>query len=150
MPERRPAIERFREKCAFDPSTGCVIWMGGLTRGGQRESNCVYGSFWDEGRRFSAHRWACEKIHGKPIPPDWHAGHTCPTGPDTLCVQHVEPQEPSDNWKHRWDKDAAARSLERREAIAEGRSEGVPMFSPPDWLVGGKQSGNGNQDDCPF
>lgn len=134
----------------FDPSTGCVLWNGSITKGGQKESNCVYGSFWDGGRTHRAHRWALENIHGKPIPPGYHAGHICPNGPDTLCVQHVEPQEPNDNWKQRHDKEAARLSLERREAIANGSLD-VPMHSPPDWLVpfmdGNKKD---NDDDCPF
>lgn len=143
----KTSLDRFREKCIFDPDTGCVLWNGGLTRGGQKESNCLYGVFWDNGRRHSAHRWACENVHGKPIPEGWHAGHTCPTGPDSLCVQHVEPQSPNENWKLRHDPGAADRSLERRRVIAEGRAGGVPFFTEPAWLSGKQES---DDDSCPF
>lgn len=56
------ALQRFASKCEFDPVTGCVIWRGGTTQG--RGNTATYGSFWYEGRRWFAHRWAGVHIHG--------------------------------------------------------------------------------------
>lgn len=48
----KTALQRFAEKCAFDPVTGCVMWIGGTTHG--HGNNAPYGSFWD-GKRWFAH-----------------------------------------------------------------------------------------------
>ena len=55
-------LERFIAKCRFEPRTGCVRWIGGKTSG--RGNTALYGSFWFEGRRWFAHRWAAAYIHG--------------------------------------------------------------------------------------
>lgn len=92
------ALERFRSKCRFDPRTGCVLWTGGTTRG--RGNTATYGSFWYDGRRWFAHRWAAAFIHGLDVE-GLQVGHSCPcTGdghPNTLCVQHVVGQSQADN-----------------------------------------------------
>ncbi|WP_372732943.1 hypothetical protein, partial [Novosphingobium sp.] len=64
---KRPmtAMERFANKCAFDPVTGCVMWVGGQTSGHGR--NQPYGTFWFEGEMWKAHRWAAMHIHGHDI-----------------------------------------------------------------------------------
>ena len=90
----RPALERFAEKCAFDPMTGCVMWVGGTTSGrGHKEP---YGAFWFEGRRWFAHRWAAVHVHGLDVC-DMQVDHNCPHGPSTLCVEHVKPETPAVN-----------------------------------------------------
>lgn len=48
-PKYRPALERFAEKCRFDPTTGCVLWTGGTTAG--HGNSARYGAFWFEGER---------------------------------------------------------------------------------------------------
>jgi hypothetical protein len=83
----RPAILRFIEKLAFDPLTGCVMWIGGTTSG--QGHNSRYGSFWFEGRRWFAHRWAAMYIHGLDIE-GLQVDHCCPHGPHTLCVEHLK------------------------------------------------------------
>jgi hypothetical protein len=89
----KPALaRRFAEKCVFDYTTGCVLWSGG-TAG--RGNSARYGVFWDDGRWF-AHRWAAVHIHGIELGPN-EAGHCCPAGPNTLCVQHLEGQTKTDN-----------------------------------------------------
>lgn len=92
----RAAIERFREKCRFEPETGCVLWVGGQTSG--RGHNFPYGSFWYEGRRWFAHRWAAKFIHGLDID-DMQVDHCCPhiPRPNTLCVQHLQAITPALN-----------------------------------------------------
>lgn len=84
-----PALVRFAAKCRFDPCTGCVVWIGGQTQG--RGHNVPYGSFWFEGRRWFAHRWAAKFIHGLEID-ELQVDHCCPAQalPNTLCVEHVQ------------------------------------------------------------
>lgn len=151
-----PAIERFAAKCQFDPATGCVVWVGGKTSG-RGETNPVYGSFWDEKRRWFAHRWAAAKIHGFDIG-GMQVDHYCPAliaaggKPNTLCVEHVRPET-------RYDNNGPLRV--ERAAIAEQTAEqrrywlfvhlgiepppgccepqgvddgGFPLFDPPEWL----------------
>lgn len=84
----RPALDRFAEKCAFDPVSGCVMWIGGTSRGRGRTE--PYGVFWFEGQRWFAHRWAAIHIHGHEIT-GLDVDHRCPLGPSTLCVEHVAP-----------------------------------------------------------
>lgn len=85
----KPALQRFAEKCAFDPHTGCVMWIGAQTAG--RGHNEPYGSFWFEGESWFAHRWAAMHIHGHDITGK-QVDHCCPFGPSTLCVEHVKPE----------------------------------------------------------
>lgn len=87
-------LRRFVEKCEFDPVTGCVLWRGGTTQG--RGNTAVYGSFWFEGRRHFAHRWAGVHIHGLDLD-GVQAGHCCPGRPNTLCVQHLVGQTAAAN-----------------------------------------------------
>lgn len=87
-PSRSP-LERFKEKCRFEPETGCVIWTGGRTSG--RGHNFPYGAFKFEGRRWFAHRWAAKFIHGLEID-GLQVDHCCPNipRPNTLCVEHLQ------------------------------------------------------------
>lgn len=86
---KKTLLERFAEKCAFDPFTGCVMWIGGQTAG--QGHNEPYGRFWFDGRMVLAHRWSAEHIHGHDIT-GLQVDHNCPVGPSTLCVQHVKPE----------------------------------------------------------
>ena len=83
-------LERFMAKCRFDAGTGCVIWTGAKTSG--RGHSAPYGSFWFENRRWFAHRWAAQHIHGHAID-GLQVEHYCPnrSHPNTLCVEHVHP-----------------------------------------------------------
>lgn len=89
------ALERFLNYCRFDPTTGCVLWIGGTTSG--RGHSAPYGSFKDAGKRWFAHRWAARHIHGLEID-GLHVDHCCPPHragwepllPNTLCVHHVQ------------------------------------------------------------
>lgn len=89
----KTVLERFAEKCRFDPRTGCVLWIGGTTAG--RGNSARYGVFWD-GKRWAAHRWSAIHIHGLTLG-EKQAGHTCPCGPNTLCVQHLSGQTQLEN-----------------------------------------------------
>ena len=158
----RTALERFVEKCRFDPTTGCVLWMGGTTSG--RGHSAPYGAFKAAGRRWFAHRWSAAHIHGLEIDglqvdhccDPWRAGGREPLPPNTLCVQHVQALEASRN-----------RSLqdERRLWILtqKGYYEPPPLFAelaapleyhappihlPPAWL--GLDSSVKSADECPF
>lgn len=82
-------LERFAEKCAFDPLTGCVMWVGGTTAG--QGHNALYGTFWFDGEPWKAHRWSAMHIHGHDIT-GLQVDHCCPFGPSTLCVEHVRPE----------------------------------------------------------
>jgi hypothetical protein len=133
-----PALQRFADKCEFDPTTGCVLWIGGTTQG--RGHSAPYGSFWDDRRRWFAHRWSARHIHGLEIDglhvdhccDPWRAGGLEPLPPNTLCVQHVQALTGSRN-----------RSLqdERRLWILtqKGYYEPPPLFAglvaPPEYMA---------------
>lgn len=158
----RPALERFAEKCEFDPVTGCVLWVGGTTAGGGNSAR--YGSFWAEGRRVFAHRWAAVHIHGIELGVD-EAGHCCPHGPNSLCVEHLEGQTKADNIAERNRRVAKANQtaaqrqfyLFRQLGIYEPEPEKpapvdvptVPFYEPPEWFRPYVKKAN-NDDDCPF
>jgi hypothetical protein len=105
----KTALQRFAEKCRFDYATGCVLWTGATTAG--QGNTTRYGAFWDEGRRVPAHRWAAVHIHGIDLGTD-EAGHCCPNGPNSLCVQHLEGQT------------KAVNVAERNTRSSEGQSAG--------------------------
>lgn len=163
------AMRRFIDKCEFDPRTGCVLWIGGTTRG--RGNTATYGSFWYEGRRWFAHRFAAKFIHGLDID-GLTVGHCCPNNPDgkpnTLCVQHIEGQTLADNVAERNTRVAAvnraAQSAHERQhwlfteiGLREPEplhdpamlDDLVPFHSPPDWLTLDDVV-NSDKEDCPF
>lgn len=157
----KTALERFAEKCIFDPATGCVLWVGGTT-GGQGNS-ARYGAFWDGGP-VKAHRWAAVHIHRINLGTD-DAGHCCPHGPNSLCVQHLEGQTKADNVAERniriakANQPAATRQfyLFKQLGILEPEPEEpvllpaleIPFYEPPAWLRPYLPS-KGTNDDCPF
>lgn len=158
------ALARFASKCEFDPTTGCVLWSGGTTAG--RGNTASYGSFWFNGRRWFAHRWAAVHVHGLAVG-DLQVGHCCPSGPNTLCVQHLEPQSQHVNLAEQNGRMAARRveqsaderqhwlfvSLGIREAEPAtcAAEDAVPFHEPPSWLVPYlRPRGAENDDDCPF
>lgn len=142
---RGEALARFAAKCRFDPLTGCVLWEGGKTQG--RGNTAIYGSFWFEGRRWFAHRWAGVHIHGLDLD-GVQAGHCCPHGPDTLCVQHIEAQTQADNLAEMHGRRAAAQSSADRQfwlfvslgiepppaASGQPIADAMPFFDPPAWF----------------
>lgn len=149
------AFERFRQKCRFEPETGCVIWTGGRTTG--RGHNVPYGAFKFEGRRWFAHRWAAKFIHGFDIE-GLQVDHCCPNValPNTLCVQHLRPITGELN-RH-------LQTARRRKFIhlqvgllsyedvygpdaAPVDEVDIPFFNPPAWLVGDQGVTHA---DCPF
>lgn len=154
-PKRKTAMERFAEKCRFEPETGCVIWTGGTTSG--QGCNTLYGSFWYEGRRWFAHRWSTVHIHGYDLGKDT-AGHYCPHTPDgnpnSLCIEHVKPQTMADNVAERNVRYHAAKRAEKAEQTLDQRYYwkmvhlgyepppaqtdgllpiGAARFDPPEW-----------------
>lgn len=157
------ALQRFAAKCTFDATTGCVLWTGGTTQG--RGNSAVYGSFWYEGARWFAHRWAAVHIHGLPVA-GVQVGHCCPGHPNTLCVQHITPQTQLENLAELHGRQAARRveqsndehqhwlfvSLGIREQETEperDEGDGVPWYDPPDWLRPFLPVLD-SADDCPF
>lgn len=156
----RPAMERFVEKLAFDPFTGCVMWTGGLTSGAGHGPG--YGSFWFEGRRWSAHRWAAVHIHGFDID-GLQVDHWCPCGASTLCVEHVRPETalrnnqlqherpgrtPSQSNAHRQYWLFIHKGIEEPHPLPERTPAEVPFYLPPAWLAPYIKRNYG--DDCPF
>ena len=142
------ALARFAAKCRFDATTGCVLWTGGTTQG--RGNTATYGSFWYEGRRWFAHRWAAVHIHRLPVD-GVQVGHCCPGHPNTLCVEHVEPQTQVENLaelngrlaQRRVEQSADERQhwlfvqIGIREAEPEperDKGDGIPWYEPPAWL----------------
>jgi hypothetical protein len=156
---RKTSLQRFAEKCAFDPVTGCVMWVGGATSG--HGHNQPYGSFWFEGERWFAHRWAAIHIHGFEIT-GLQVDHNCPCGPSTLCVQHIKPETSAINLALQHLRPGRAiQSLDTRqywlfvEKGVEPYREPVreipeiPFFEPPEWLKPFLPVLE-NIDDCPF
>ena len=155
----RPALERFAEKCRFDPTTGCVLWTGGTSAG--HGNTARYGRFKDAGVSWSAHRWAAIHIHGLDLG-DGQAGHVCPHGPNTLCVQHLEAQSQTENLRelHERLKACALQSAEAKQHwlfIAIGIREPepprevdpdlIPFYLSPAWM---KPFQPEPANDCPF
>lgn len=144
-PASKTVMDRFVEKCVFDPVTGCVMWIGGKTSG--HGHNQPYGAFWYEGRRWFAHRWAAVYIHGLDIF-NLQVDHCCPCGPSTLCVQHVRAITFEENRKlqaerkdHRCAQNPlikqhwllVAKGIEQYEP-AEREILDIPWFDAPEWL----------------
>lgn len=158
----KPALQRFAEKCKFDYATGCVVWTGGTT-GGQGNTT-RYGAFWDGGP-VKAHRWAAVHIHGIDLGTD-DAGHCCPHGPNSLCVQHLEGQTKADNIAERNTRVAKANQSAATKQFYLFKSLGInepeptidqlinklddiPFYAPPAWLQPYLKPKEAN-DDCPF
>lgn len=158
------AIERFAAKCEFDPGTGCVLWTGGTTSG---QGNTVrYGSFWFDGRRWFAHRFAAQFIHGIEIT-GTTVGHCCKPVPNSLCVEHLEAQSLTENVGERNTRYAANQRADERQGYLllqlginepepkpeppAGELDGVPFYDPPAWFREHvEQTRNDDPDDCPF
>ncbi len=148
------ALERFKSKCRFEPETGCVVWVGGQTAG--RGHNIPYGSFWADGRRWFAHRWAAKFIHGLEIE-GLQVDHCCPNIPlpNTLCVEHVRPLAGDLN---RHLQTARRRKFIHLQVgllsyedvygppIEQPDELGVPFYDPPSWLI----PQGVTHVDCPF
>lgn len=147
-------LERFRQFCRFQPETGCVVWVGGTTKG--RGHHIPYPAFWFEGRRWFGHRWAAKFIHGIDIDA-FHVDHCCPNIPlpNTLCVEHVQAISARDNRILQTERrrrfihlevgllryeDVYGPLVEMPDAEAE-----IPFYTPPAWM-----SLETVYDDCPF
>ena len=110
------AVERFKAKCQFMPGSGCVIWRGATShRHSGRERS---PSFWYQGKRWPARRWAAIHIHGLKVDDSVNVGQGCG---EPLCVQHVE-VKPCDS-----------RNLERQAYLLEqiGVWEPEPLVERP-------------------
>lgn len=143
----KPALQRFAEKCQFDAATGCVVWTGATSAG--RGNTTRYGIFWDDGQRVYSHRWAAVHIHGIELGSN-EAGHCCPCGPNSLCVQHLEGQTKAVNIAERNTRVAKANQtnatrqfyLFQQLGIHEPEPEEpvlipsleIPFYVPPAWL----------------
>jgi hypothetical protein len=156
------ALERFASKCRFDPTTGCVLWEGGTTAG--RGNSAVYGSFWFEGARWFAHRWSAIHIHGIALG-SHQAGHCCPHGANSLCIQHVTGQtnqENQDEKNERRRAKAEQTNAERQYYLLvqvgaepappayEPDPDAVPFYEPPEWFKPFMPKPETDNDDCPF
>jgi hypothetical protein len=154
-------LRRFAEKCEFEPTNGCVLWRGGTTSGAG--NTATYGAFWADGRRWFAHRWAAVHIH-RLVVAGVQVGHCCPCGPNTLCVQHVEPQTQDENLAEQrarlggafMSQSAADRQYwlfvalgieQRPERVAPAGGD-VPLHEPPVWLRPYLPAAVGEE--CPF
>ena len=135
------ALARFAAKCEFDARTGCVLWVGGTTSA--QGATAKYGAFWFEGRRWCAHRWAAQFIHGLEIE-GLEVDHCCPADPvnrtpNTLCVQHLQAIPAAENnalrWgRVRWGWDEPG--LWDRPAYDGPLTldDMMPWHEPPDWF----------------
>ena len=76
-----------------DEATGCWVWNRGVGSQGR------YGTAYRPGKGITtAHRVVYERHRG-PIPDGLELDHTCPHGPNTLCVNpdHLEPVTHAEN-----------------------------------------------------
>lgn len=101
-----------------------------------------YGSFWFDGRRWFAHRWAARYIHSHNID-ELQVDHFCPNRalPNTLCVEHVRPLTAERN---RWLQTERRKMfvhievglVDYRDVYGDPPQERsqIPFHSPPDWL----------------
>lgn len=149
-------MERFKAKCVFDPTTGCVLWQGALSNG--KDSTSIYGRFWFEGKSWAAHRWAAQFIHGIDLRDGHHVDHCCKDAegrprPNTLCVQHVQQVTSAVNLALRWSRfwqywcGDYGEELEEEAASSAPPADAIPFHVEPDWL---KTPKDGNDDECPF
>lgn len=122
----RTALERFLSKCRFDAVTGCVVWVGGKTRG--RGKTAWYGSFWYEGRRWTAHRWAAQFIHGLEIA-GMDVDHKCG---NTLCQHHLQAVTGLVNSAYYWIR-VEKGVYELPEPDSEDE-DGIPFYAAPAWF----------------
>lgn len=149
-------LQRFAHFCDFDPCTGCVVWTGATTSG--RGNSAVYGAFRCPivGRKVYAHRWSAANIHGLNID-GVQVGHCCPhTGgkPNTLCVEHVQPQTQLENLAEQIARGAGAVGLCKAQANDERQhwlfvslgirqsepvyvppTDAIPFYEPPRWFL---------------
>lgn len=144
--ERRPALERFAEKCRFDPVTGCVLWIGGTSSG--QGKTALYGVFKDEGRRWFVHRWAAKHIHGFDID-GLEVDHCCKPRPNTLCVQHLQAVTQLRNLQLMWGRRLWGWDEWSWEPEPEPEPDpfAIPFHLPPAWLRPFLKS---EQQGCPF
>ena len=160
----RPALERFAEKCRFDPATGCVLWTGALSAGVGNTTH--YGRFWYEKRMWLAHRWSGVFIHKLDLD-GLQAGHCCPHGHNSLCVQHIEPitfqantaeqharlgnpgQRETQTSRDRQYFLFIQLGIEPARERAAPSPDLVPFYDPPEWFRPFMPVTE-NSDDCPF
>jgi hypothetical protein len=158
----RPALVRFAEKCRFDPTTGCVLWTGGTTAG--RGNSARYGSFWYEGSRWFAHRWSAVHIKGLVLG-DHQAGHNCPHGANSLCVEHVTGQTQRENLEEqntRIKAKALQSSLDKQFWLFVSLGlepappmlvidpDAIPFYEPPEWFRPFMPQMENSNASCPF
>ncbi len=74
---KKTAQQRFDEKTARDPVTGCLLWQGAVRSDG-------YGAFWMHGRVLGAHRASVELATNVPVPAGAVLRHSCD---EPLCVE---------------------------------------------------------------
>jgi hypothetical protein len=87
---RGAALKYFHEVVMTYEGDECLIWPFSTTTG--------YGQLRFEGRPQLVPRLVCEKTHGPPPDPAWHAAHSCGRG-DKGCVAkaHLRWKSPADN-----------------------------------------------------
>lgn len=92
-------IKRFMSFVEILPS-GCWFWTGARSRG--KGNKKWYSTFWWNKERGSirGHRFACEQISGRALPPDHHREHLCRF---SLCVnpEHLEILHKDENQRRR-------------------------------------------------
>ena len=98
-------IDELLERVVVSPC-GCWLWAGGQSGNG-------YGRILRPGTRnaMAAHRYVCETIAGRTIPPGWQVDHICRRWKETielaylgrLCVnpEHLEPVPHKVNYARR-------------------------------------------------
>ena len=125
-------LTRFLNYCRFDPMTGCVLWVGGRTRG--KGHTGWYGCFKYKGKSWKAHRWAAKFILGLRVDDLVQVDHCCPHGPNTLCVRHLQSVTPEVNRELQWVRVQVG--LDPEPDPVERTDAGIPFYEAPEWARG--------------
>lgn len=123
MSEQR-SWDRLLAKVAFEPNTGCWLWMGGMR--GKR-----YGAFKMNGKCFRAHRAAYILANGRP-PDGAYILHSCD---QPLCVNpaHLRAGTQHDNMR-----DMTQRTVRKNQRLSWDDVRAIRRSNEPAIVLAGR------------
>jgi len=130
--KRKTSIERFKDKCEFQPGSGCVLWQGATAANSAGDTRSP--RFRDGGKVWAARKWAAVHIHGLEVGEGMIVVNSC--GEDR-CVQHVSAIVPGFNVRQHWlltDYGYLEREPEESREASRPRHDGPAIHEVPEWL----------------